>query len=475
MNFISYDFLIFWGCVISLYIVLNHSWQNRMLLLASYIFYGWWDYRFLSLIIISSVADFICAQLADPQRQPGSSDTVRKLAVLVSVLINLTILGFFKYFNFFIESGLTMLQWFGLPQHSFHLELVLPVGISFYTFQTMSYTIDVYRGKLHSTSRFWDFLLYVSFFPQLVAGPIERGRHLLPQILAERQLSWLKMTSGCQLALWGFFKKMVIADNLSVLVNNVFIQSTPSGAMVLIAVYAFAFQIYCDFSGYTDIARGVARMLGFEICVNFRLPYFATNPSDFWRRWHISLSSWLRDYLYIPLGGNRKGLKRTYVNLLITMLLGGLWHGAAWNFIIWGAFHGGILIIQRLSGQFKKGTYTVSTVSPLKQVLKVGLFFHITCFGWLIFRVESVQQLLAYIQALVMNFQISQLWSGALLQVIVLVGPLIVFQFYQSFSGRMEPWQTWPDIIKVPFYLFLIYAIILLGSPVKEAFIYFQF
>jgi alginate O-acetyltransferase complex protein AlgI len=476
MSFISYDFLIFFLCVVTLYNLLNHRAQNLMLLAASYIFYGWWDYRFLSLILISSILDYFCGLFADPQREPALSEKTRKLAVTLSICGNLGILGCFKYFNFFTDSFVEILQWFGISAHRMELNIVLPVGISFYTFQTMSYTIDVYRGKLRSTKQLWDFFLYVSFFPQLVAGPIERGAHLLPQVLSPRSITWDKVCSGMQLAFWGFFKKMVIADNLGILVNNTFSQSAPNGSEILIAVYAFAFQIYCDFSGYTDIARGVARILGFDICVNFRLPYFATNPSDFWQRWHISLSSWLRDYLYIPLGGNRRGESRMYVNLLVTMLLGGLWHGASWHFVLWGAYHGLLLIGYRLfaPSATRKKTSLESQTGFLFW-LKALFFFQITCVGWLIFRVKNIAQLATMTKAIFTSTMLAGFMTISALQVVIFAVPLILFQVYQNSTGEMEPWRHWSGFVKVPYYVAVLYTIILLGTPIKEPFIYFQF
>ncbi len=473
MSFVSYEFLILLGCVFGSYFLLPHRWQNYMLLVASYIFYGWWDYRFLSLMVISSVLDYFCSLYADPHQQPAPSERQRKIALFISVAGNLGLLGFFKYFNFFTDSFVNVLHWFGIAADPVTLRIILPVGISFYTFQTMSYTLDVYRGELRSTRHFLDFCLFVSFFPQLVAGPIERASNLLPQVLAPRTVTWEKFYSGAQLAFWGFFKKMVIADNLSGIANATFNQSAYTGAEVMIAVYAFAFQIYCDFSGYTDIARGVARMLGFEICVNFRLPYFATNPSDFWQRWHVSLSTWLRDYLYIPLGGNRRGTVRTYINLSLTMLLGGLWHGASWHFVVWGAFHGLLLVIFRLLSTSSRASKTPRTDWVFW--LKAFGFFQITCFGWLIFRANDMRQLAAMTAALFTSTTLSGVFTTTALQVLIFAAPLLLLQIYQHLTGEMEPWRDWPEPVKVPYYVAALYAIMLLGSPVKEAFIYFQF
>jgi D-alanyl-lipoteichoic acid acyltransferase DltB (MBOAT superfamily) len=317
--FNSYIFWIFFLAVFALY-SLNRRlrWQNSVLLVASYVFYGFWDWRFLGLLFISTVIDFYVARALE--RTP--EEDRRKALLAVSLGANLGILGVFKYLGFFTESMVELLNALGVQSSLNVLEVLLPVGISFYTFQTMSYTIDVYRRQLPATSNFFDFALFVSFFPQLVAGPIERASKLLPQLLQPRTPSNSAFAEGFYLVLLGLFKKIVIADNMAPIVNAVFSRdvATLSGAEVLVGVYAFAFQIYGDFSGYTDIARGVAKWLGFDLMLNFRMPYFAVSPSDFWGRWHISLSSWLRDYLYIPLGGNRRRPLLTYRNLMLTMI-----------------------------------------------------------------------------------------------------------------------------------------------------------
>ena len=298
MLFNSFDFLLFFIPVLLLQWLLPHKPRNLFLLTASYFFYACWDWRFLSLILLSTVVDFYCGQaIAD-----SSDNRRRKLLVSISVVVNLTILGFFKYFNFFIDSAHEALASLGFSPATWHLDIILPVGISFYTFQTLSYSIDVYRGEVKPARKIADFALFVAFFPQLVAGPIERAKNLLPQMLKKPVFSLDQFYEGCWLVFWGLFKKVVIADNLAVIVDRAFNDPSLTNGELLIALYAFAFQIYCDFSGYTDIARGIAKMMGYELMLNFRLPYFAKNSSEFWHRWHISLSTWLRDYLYIPLG-----------------------------------------------------------------------------------------------------------------------------------------------------------------------------
>ncbi len=420
--------------------------------------------------MLSSVVDYRCGIGLDRQETPGLSDRGRRGVLLISVGVNLGLLGAFKYFGFFVQSARDVLGALPLPWGLDTLDIILPVGISFYTFQTMSYTIDVYRGQLRSTRRLTDFLLFVAFFPQLVAGPIERAKTLLPQVQAPRPADpgGVQLASGAQLALFGFFKKMVVADNLAPFVDSVYRQPGAPGALVLLATYAFAFQIYADFSGYTDIARGVARMLGFDIRRNFRVPYIATDPSDFWRRWHISLSSWLRDYLYIPLGGNRGGGLFTARNLLLTMLLGGLWHGAAWNYVIWGAYHGLLLGVFRLTRS--------DTPRPrLRRGLAIAGFFQLTCLGWLIFRAKDLPQIATFLTALVTDLSLADLPGSSLLLVAVFALPLVALDAWRVRSDDPEPWRLLPTAAQALFITALLYATVLLGTPYATQFIYFQF
>lgn len=317
--------------------------QNLFLLVASYCFYGWWDVRFLILIFLSSTTDFFIGQAIQNQ----TTRSKRKLLLGACLLLNLGILGFFKYCNFFIESFLALAKALNVNLAISTLKVILPVGISFYTFQSLSYIIDVYRNKIKPTNDYISFLAFVAFFPQLVAGPIERATHLLPQFLKERRFNKEKVKSGFRFILYGLFKKMVIADRLAYFVNHVYNSSSNYSGIPLIAVaFMFGFQIYCDFSGYSDIAIGSARLLGFDLMQNFRFPYFSKSLREFWRRWHISLSTWFRDYIYIPLGGNQVTKMRWILNILITFTLSGLWHGAAATFVIWGFLHGLFLIIE---------------------------------------------------------------------------------------------------------------------------------
>ena len=316
----------------------------------------------------------------------------RKRSMILSMITNLAILGTFKYFNFFIDSAVTVLNDVGIAAEPRHFSIVLPVGISFYTFQSMSYAIDIYRRQLKPIERFLDFGLFVAFFPQLVAGPIERAHHLLPQIIAPRTVTWEKTTRGLTLIIFGLFKKIAIADGAAMTVDQVFNSTgSVSFAEVLVGTAFFAVQIYADFSGYSDIARGTSKLFGVDILVNFRLPYFARSPRDFWDRWHISLSTWLRDYLYIPLGGSRGSMAFTCRNLMLTMLLGGLWHGAAWNYVLWGAFHGTGLTIHRV---MTGGTGRPPTPDgKLEAVAKTLGFSLFTLYGWMLFRAHSFDQI----------------------------------------------------------------------------------
>ncbi len=476
MNFATVEFGIFFALVLAVYFVLHHRWQNRLLLIASYVFYGWWDWRFCSLMLISSLVDYCSGLLVDRERHPELSARRRKLALTVSIVTNLAILGFFKYFNFFGDSLSLLAGGLGIQLEPPVWRIILPVGISFYTFQSMSYTIDIYRGELKAVKNLPDMMLYVSLFTQLVAGPIERGAHLVPQIVKARTVLPGQFSSGLQLAFFGLFKKMVIADNMAVVVNSIYSSTDPSGSAVWLATYAFALQIYCDFSGYTDIARGTARMLGFDICLNFRLPYLAANPGDFWQRWHISLSSWLRDYLYIPLGGNRHGRWKTNRNLMLTMLLGGLWHGAAWNFVLWGGFHGLLLIVYRRVGNYRREkTLTFETRRGWRFWLSVILFFHLTCLGWLLFRVESISQAGQLLSALVTGPFFDSLTLPLWRMVAAAGVPLALFQLYQYYHRTAEPWSDWPVGCRAVFYVILFYGIVVFGAPKINEFIYFQF
>jgi alginate O-acetyltransferase complex protein AlgI len=405
----------------------------------------------------------------------------RRFFLIFSICSNLLILGVFKYYNFFADNFTALMQGlFHITPETRTLNIILPVGISFYTFQTMSYTIDVYRKTAAASSSLLEVATYVSFFPQLVAGPIERGSHLLPQFQKSRSANLTEFQEGMWLIVWGLCKKMVIADNLAKIVNGTFapfdnlssaIAVPEDGMRLLIAVYAFAFQIYCDFSGYSDIARGTARLLGFDIMVNFKLPYFATNPSDFWRRWHISLSTWLRDYLYIPLGGNRYGTFKQYRNVMITMLLGGLWHGAAWTFVLWGGFHGIILILYRV---FSRGIKEVQS-RPWVSILKGVLMFHIVCLGWLIFRAQNLTTIGIFLQSIFLHPHWSPEAADCLKSLIYYSWFLVLYQIFQASKKSLYPIPGIPQFVRLNVWIFVVMSLLSLSSGGGQEFIYFAF
>ena len=466
MQFNSGVFLIFLALFLAAYYMVRNRLRLRNLLIvaASYVFYGWWDVRFLSLIIISTALDYYAGLgIAKARHADG-----RKAWLFASLAGNLLILGFFKYFNFFAESLSDLLLEVGIPFQPFTLRIVLPVGISFYTFQTMSYTLDVYRGAIQPTREPINFMAYVSFFPQLVAGPIERASQLLPQFEQTRTITRNMVADGLWLFIWGMFKKVVLADNLAPLVSIAFDHPGMSGPVVFLGTLAFAAQIYCDFSGYSDIARGVAKWLGFELMVNFNLPYLSVNLREFWRRWHISLSTWLRDYLYVGLGGNRGGTARTYFNLLVTMLLGGLWHGAAWHFLLWGFWHGAGLTIQRFfTGNRPLQKRTGGVIGWLATFLFV-------LYGWLLFRAQSLEQ----IGALTLAFQDLTLpaWIGDyIVRLAVFTLPLALIQTWQARTkDLMAPARcgAWGNALLQGGMLI---GIVLYWKTAMSPFIYFQF
>lgn len=445
--------------------------QNIILLIGSYIFYGWWDWRFLSLIFISTVVDFFIGKSI----YNTTNLKTRNILLLISICTNLGILGFFKYFDFFITSAVDLLQLFHIQANISTLNILLPVGISFYTFQTLSYTIDIYRNQLKATKNFLDFATFVSFFPQLVAGPIERAVTFLPQIENPRKITPDKVEVGIYLIIWGLFKKVAVADRAALVANNIFNNYTShTGIDILLGIFAFAIQIYGDFSGYTDIARGIAKLMGFDLMLNFRLPYFALNPTDFWNRWHISLSTWLRDYLYIPLGGNRKGPRKTYRNLFLTMLLGGLWHGAAWNFVIWGIYHGLILILFRLIE--KKPIHKVpwsKENSKVRVVFQISFMFFLTLIGWFIFRVESVEQFQYMLTHL--SFEPTNYTFNLIQDVLIFTFPLLIIDTIQYAKNDLFAIIKTSFVLRALVYGILICWMLIFGVRESIEFVYFQF
>lgn len=474
--FNSLQFAVFFAVVFAAYARLGHRGQNLLLLAASYLFYGAWDYRFLSLIVFSTLVDYYLALGISASEDPRR----RKLLLWLSMVTNLGLLAFFKYYGFFVDSLETLLSPFMGDVSLLRLDIVLPVGISFYTFQTMSYTIDVYRRELTPTRHFLDFALFVSFFPQLVAGPIERASHLLPQMLQTRTVTRDGIVEGLYYILWGLFLKVFVADNLAAIVNPIYAQNPPAnGAAVLVATYAFAFQIFGDFAGYSFISKGVGRCMGFDIMTNFNLPYFSANPSEFWRRWHISLSTWLRDYLYIPLGGNRFGSLFTYRNLILTMLLGGLWHGAAWNFVAWGAYQGALLAAHRMAEPtlIRLAPRNNAAAIAACRVLSIIVFFQFTCMGWLLFRVSSTSQLVAMLRSLASPETILALgqYQPELIKLTAIAGPLLLLNLVQYYKQDQACFLKMHWTIQALFYYFLIMCIAVFGVFGGSEFIYFQF
>lgn len=466
MIFNSIDFVVFIAAVYAAYVMLPFRAQNVLLLAASYFFYGCWDWRFLGLIWASCTLDYVVSLRIEAATRPA----VRRGLLGASLLFNLGVLFAFKYYGFFASSLQALAGRFGVALDWPTLNVLLPVGISFYTFQTLSYTLDVYRRQLAPARGYLDYLLFVSFFPQLVAGPIERAGHLLGQVASPRRVTYAGLREGGWLLLLGFFKKVVVADNLAPLANDVFnAPGQVQGLGVFAGLLAFTFQIYGDFSGYSDIARGSARLMGFDLMLNFRMPYFATTPSDFWRRWHISLSTWLRDYLYIGLGGNRGGTWMTYRNLLLTMVLGGLWHGAAWHFVAWGAFHGLLLVAYRPGEKALAAWFARSTANRLAGM---ALFFFWTLFGWLLFRVNHLADVPVLLGAMLQPVGSGRL---TLLTLACFAGPLLLLEALQERAGDMLVVKRWPAPARLACYAACVAAIMLCGSVERIQFIYFQF
>jgi alginate O-acetyltransferase complex protein AlgI len=460
-------YIVFLILVVAAYWCLEFRNQNRFLLAASYLFYGWWDWRFLCLMIASTVIDyFIAIKISNTQ-----DSRVKRTLLVLSLAINFSILGFFKYFNFFAGSLAHVLSTVGIPASLPFLKIILPPGISFYTFQEVAYIVDVYKGKLSVSRSFLDYALFISLFPHLIAGPIQRPSHLLPQVQRPRRWDSEQAFGGLLLILEGMFRKVVIADNCALLANAAFggAFGKPSLPVVLLGTYAFAWQIYGDFSGYSDIARGSAQLLGFHFMVNFRQPYLAESIQDFWRRWHISLSTWLRDYLYIPLGGNRHGEAKTYRNLMLTMLLGGLWHGANWTFVVWGGLHGGGLAAER-----KLGVEKAASASSFGKWVRRIFIFHVVCLGWIFFRAQSLSAAWAMLKGMAA-------WSwrpefpAAFLFLTIFSVPLILLDIYLESSKGEYGFALAPVPRRVAYGLACALVIAFLGANQANAFIYFQF
>jgi len=477
MLFNTIQFALFFVIVCLLYLALPHKWQNRMLLVASCIFYGIWDWRFLLLLFTSISTDYVCSL----KIQETEDERIKKRYLLVSIVINLSILGFFKYCNFFLDNLQILLNHSGIMVHDHFLKIVLPIGISFYTLKTMTYTLDVYRNEMKPTRSFGDYALYVAFFPQLIAGPIARAKDLLPQILAPRKFSLNRFYEGCYLIFWGVFQKIFIADNLARIVTPFFNSQPPyNGANVLLVLYAFAFQIYCDFAGYSNIAIGLGKCMGFETMANFNLPYFSTNPAEFWRKWHISLSTWLRDYLYTPIVVSKRywGSWGIAFALMVTFLVCGLWHGAAWTFVIWGAYHGMILIIytwiQPLLRKIPRPKDVL--LDNLWFLVKILFFFHIICLGLLIFRAQSMTQAVSMIQSLVFDLKFNKAEASNIgLGIISFVWILIMVQLLQFKTKDSMAVLKLHPVVRAIFYCVCLFLLLVYGATEGNEFIYFQF
>lgn len=531
MLFQTFTFFLFFAIVFALYWCLqrNLGWQNRMLLLASYTFYGWWDVRFLVLIVGGTAFAYVIGPAVAGQSierrhlleglalalagalisfLPSIATEWRHLAAAVGlmaatvlltfglnmiqgerrarvaltagIIANLALLGFFKYFNFFADSFVRITNVFGGQVSWTTANIVLPIGISFFTFQTIGYLIDIRRKNFQPSRSLLTFASFIAYFPQLVAGPIERASNLYGQFVSPRRITAQGLKSGSLLFLWGMYKKVVIADNLAPITNDVFSRvSTATTGELVVGILAFAFQIYGDFSGYTDMARGLARMMGFELMLNFKLPYFSRTPSEFWERWHISLSSWLRDYLYISLGGNRGGILFTYRNLFLTMLLGGLWHGAAWTFVAWGAFHGMILVLYRLADIDRRVMPRVEmwmSSNPVAgwsaNIALWALMSTLTLVGWLFFRAPDMESVGRYFVGLFSGFDMSSSHWGAIAFYAL---PLMAVQAWQRWTGKLEFLAAAPSLVRLNLILFLVYSLVFLAPKEAADFIYFAF
>jgi D-alanyl-lipoteichoic acid acyltransferase DltB (MBOAT superfamily) len=478
MLFNSIDFAIFLPLVFVIYWFVVHKnlkLQNLFIVFASYVFYGLWDWRFLFLILFSTLVDYAVGVALSKQESLGK----RKILLWISIIVNLGFLGFFKYYNFFLDSFVSAFSFFGTNIQARSLSIILPVGISFYTFQTLSYTIDVYKRQLEPTKDFISFAAFVSFFPQLVAGPIERASNLLPQFFVKRNFNSKLALDGLRQIIWGLFKKIVIADNCAQFANDIFNNYTDySSSTLLLGAFYFAFQIYGDFSGYSDIAIGTSKLFGFDLKQNFATPYFSRDIAEFWRRWHISLSTWFRDYLYIPLGGSRGSRGNQIRNVFIIFIVSGFWHGANWTFVVWGALNAVYFLPLLLRNKNRIHTNIVAQNSKLpsiKEVFQMCVTFGLTLFAWVFFRSENVEKAWLYIKrifefSIQLNDQLK--FKRFALELIPLVGILILIEW---FSRHKE--HPLKDIKYSMFFtLFIILLIVVFGSfsSIQE-FIYFQF
>ena len=486
MLFNSLDFAFFLPIVFILYwfvINKNLKLQNFLIVVASYVFYGWWDWRFLSLIVFSTIVDYSIGLLLSKEEKVRN----RKILLGISVLVNLGFLGFFKYYNFFLDSFVSAFSFFGMTINANSLNIILPVGISFYTFQTLSYTIDVYKRKLEPTKDLIAFSAFVSFFPQLVAGPIERATNLLPQFYKKRNFDYTKAVDGMRQILWGLFKKVVIADNCAQYANEIFNNSGAySGSTLVLGALFFSFQIYGDFSGYSDIAIGTSRLFGFQLKQNFAFPYFSRDIAEFWRRWHISLSTWFRDYLYIPLGGSRGGTWMKVRNTFLIFIVSGFWHGANWTFIAWGVLNALFFLPILLTNNNRRNMDIVAAgkhIPSLKELASMALTFGLTTVAWIFFRAKNIQHALTYITDMFSGIFTTSHYADTLrilqdfgLPLMLLTTAFIVLEWFGRngkfgiafLASNKRPYLNWI------LYIILVVCIFILGGN-EQTFIYFQF
>lgn len=478
MLFNSFHFLVFFPFVVILYFIIPDKWRWLLLLIASYYFYMCWRAEYALIIMGITVLDYGLAILIDNTKSRSN----KRYLLIISILSNFGILFLFKYFNFFNENIHSLLNEFNIFYDAPYFNLLLPIGLSFHTFQSVSYTIDVYYGNTKPVRHFGKYALFVSFFPQLVAGPIERATTLLPQFFQKHKFEFDRLTGGLLLIVWGFFKKLVIADRLAIFADVLF---TPPidhyGLQVIVGTFFFAIQIYCDFSGYTDIAIGAAKIMGYDLSLNFKRPYFANSFTEFWKRWHISLSSWFKDYLYIPLGGNRVVKWRWHYNLIITFLISGIWHGANWTFVVWGLLHGIYLSLSHFTRGIREYVYnTINLSERAQKLIHTLIVFAFVCFAWIFFRAQSIENAwMLIINAFVIKKeQFGRFMFNAQGEDFVLGFIFIVILFlidflyenrikYHSFFSK-----SW---IKYGYVMILIFIILLFGKMNSQEFIYFQF
>ncbi|HBP46062.1 MAG TPA: membrane-bound O-acyltransferase family protein [Flavobacteriales bacterium] len=479
MLFNSPEFLLFLPIVFALYwfvVQRNLRAQNVLLVLASYVFYGWWDWRFLGLIALSTVVDYLVVL----QIEGAQEKRAKQQWLSLSMVVNLGLLCYFKYSNFFIESWVDAWAAAGVNMQISSLKVILPVGISFYTFQTLSYSIDVYRGNLKPTRSLINFAAFVSFFPQLVAGPIERATRLLPQIENRRTFKYEEGVAGLRLILWGMFKKVVVADTCAIYANDIFANCTDySGPTLMLGAVYFAFQIYGDFSGYSDIAIGTAKLFGIELMTNFKTPYFSRDIAEFWRRWHISLSTWFRDYLYIPLGGSRVGKWKSVRNVFVIFLVSGFWHGANWTFIAWGGIHACLFIPLLLRGTNRRfATKTIAKnrwLPNVRELLGMAWTFTMVCIAWVFFRAESVGEATAYLSKIGSIRDWLYPSQSLSFRAFAFLGAMVVGDWLMR-NGRMPAWWQTSNMLPIRWGFASLGGWFILKNFASQAdFIYFQF